>query len=208
VLGVVKRAVDVNPAPGRYILTGSVRAELENRVWPGTGRILQVPVCRMSVRERLGRAGAAPFTDRVAADGIAAVPAPAEALNVRDCLDLMLAGSFPGHALRMPGTSRRRRWFAGYVEQMITRDVPAVAPRRDPELLRRYMSALAVNSAGIVAEESLREAAGINARTAREYQALFQRMFVLDLVPACTVCAKNTDGVKPASSSRPPPGRS
>jgi hypothetical protein len=183
VLGAVKRSVDMNPAPGRYILTGSVRAELENRVWPGTGRILQVPMYGMSVRERLGRAGAAPFIDRVAADGIATVTAPAEALNVRDYLDLMLAGSFPEPALRMPGTSRRR-WFAGYIEQMITRDVPAVAPRRDPELLRRYMSALAVNSAGIVAEESLREVAGINARTAREYQALFQQMFVLDLVPA------------------------
>ena len=67
---------------------------------------------------------------------------------------------------------------------MIIRDVPAIAPRRDPELLRRYLSALAVNSAGLAAEESLREAAGINSKTAREYQALFQRMFVLDLVPA------------------------
>ncbi len=43
----------------------------------------------------------------------------------------------------------RRRWFAGYVEQMITRDVPAVAPRRDPDLLRRYLSVLAVNTASI-----------------------------------------------------------
>jgi predicted AAA+ superfamily ATPase len=95
----------------------------------------------------------------------------------------MLEGSFPEPALRVPA-SARRRWFEGYVEQMITRDVPAIAPRRDPDLLRRYLSALAINSAGLVAEESLREAAGINAKTAREYQALFQRMFVLDLVPA------------------------
>jgi predicted AAA+ superfamily ATPase len=43
---------------------------------------------------------------------------------------------------------------------------------------------LAVNSAGLVTGESLRGAAGINAGTAREYQALFQRMFVLDIVPA------------------------
>lgn len=34
---------------------------------------------------------------------------------------------------------------------MITRDVPAVASRRDPELLRRYLSVLAVNTAGIAA---------------------------------------------------------
>jgi uncharacterized protein len=183
VLGAVKRSVDADPSPGRYILTGSVRAELETRVWPGTGRILQVPMYGMSVREREGHASAAPFIDRVAAHGIAGVTVPKEGLNIRDYLDIMLVGSFPEPALRMPPASRRR-WFVGYVEQMITRDVPAIAPRRDPELLRRYLSALAVNSAGIAAEENLREAAGINAKTAREYQALFQRMFVLDLVPA------------------------
>jgi predicted AAA+ superfamily ATPase len=174
--GTQKRGVDANPSPGRYILTGSVRAELENRVWPGTGRILQVPMYGMSVRERLGRAGAVPFIDRVITDGVAAVTGPEKALNVREYLDLMLAGSFPEPALRMAPASRRR-WFAGYVEQMITRDVPAIAPRRDPELLRRYLSVMAVNSAGIVAEENLREAAGINAKTAREYQALFPAWF-------------------------------
>jgi predicted AAA+ superfamily ATPase len=133
-LGAVKRSVDEDPSPGRYILTGSVRAELENQVWPGTGRLLQVPMYGMSP------------------------------------------------SLRIPAAARRR-WFAGYVEQMITRDVPAVAPRRDPELLRRYLSVLAVNTAGIAAESTLWSAAGINAKTAQAYQALFQRMFVLDLVP-------------------------
>ena len=116
VLGAVKRAVDDDPRPGRFILTGSVRAELENRVWPGTGRILQVPMYGLSVRERRGLISGATLLDRIVAEGVSAV--------------------------------------------------------------------LAVNSAGLVTEESLRGAAGINAGTAREYQALFQRMFVLDIVPA------------------------
>ena len=124
-----------------------------------------------------------PFIDRVIDSGPDAVTAPDDALSVRDYLDLMLAGSFPEPSLRIPVTARRR-WFAGYVEQMITRDVPAVAPRRDPELLRRYLSVLAVNTAGIAAESTLWTAAGINAKTAQAYQSLFQRMFVLDLVPA------------------------
>jgi predicted AAA+ superfamily ATPase len=183
VLGAVKRSVDADPAPGRFILTGSVRAELENRVWPGTGRILQVPMYGMSMRERIGRSSAKPFIDRLGADGADAVTAPAEPLNVRDYLDLMLEGSFPEPALRIPGRSRRR-WFAGYVEQMLTRDVPAIAPRRDPDLLRRYLSALAINTAGIVTDSTLWSAAGVNAKTAQAYQALFQRMFVLDVVPA------------------------
>ncbi len=182
-LGAVKRSVDEDPTPGRYILTGSVRAELENRIWPGTGRLLQVPMYGMSVREVLRRASMVPFIDRVIAGGTDAVTAPDDALSVRDYLDLMLAGSFPEPSLRIPVTARRR-WFAGYVEQMISRDAPAVAPRRDPELLRRYLSVLAVNTAGITAESTLWSAAGINAKTAQAYQALFQRMLVLDLVPA------------------------
>ncbi|HEY3733911.1 MAG TPA: hypothetical protein VGL63_08335 [Streptosporangiaceae bacterium] len=106
----------------------------------------------------------APFIDRVIDSGLDAVTAPDDALSVRDYLDLILAGSFPEPSLRIPVTARRR-WFAGYVEQMITRDMPAVAPRRDPELLRRHLSVLAINTAGIVAESTLRSAAGINAKT-------------------------------------------
>jgi predicted AAA+ superfamily ATPase len=183
VLGAVKRSVDANPAPGRFILTGSVRAEMENRVWPGTGRLLQVPMYGLSVRERRGHARRASFIDRVLASGVDAITSPDERLTIRDYLDLMLEGSFPEPALRLPGSSRRR-WFAGYVEQMITRDVPAIAPRRDPDLLRRYLSVLAVNTAGIAADSTLWSAAGVNRKTALAYDGLFQRMFVLDLMPA------------------------
>jgi hypothetical protein len=129
VLGAVKRSVDEDPRPGRFILTGSVRAELENQVWPGTGRILQVPMYGMSVRERIGHAIRATFIDRVAAEGVAAVKSPGGEVNVRGYLDLMLEGSFPEPTLRVPAMARGR-WFDGYVEQMIVRDVPAIAPRR------------------------------------------------------------------------------
>jgi hypothetical protein len=183
VLGAVKRSVDGHPGPGRFILTGSVRAELENQMWPGTGRVLQVAMYGFSVRERLADPAAEPFIDRVIRRGVGAVSAPPEHLAIRDYLDLLLAGSFPEPALRLRHAARRR-WFAGYVEQMITRDVPAVAPRRDPELLRRYLSALAVNSAGVVTDTTLCMAAGIDQKTARAYRGLFQRMFVLDVVPA------------------------
>jgi predicted AAA+ superfamily ATPase len=183
VLGAVKRSVDTDPAPGRFILTGSVRAELENQVWPGTGRILQVPMYGMSVRERLGNSSAGPFIDRIVTEGASAAAAPSAHLNIRDYLDLILTGSFPEPALRLPGSSRRR-WFSGYIDQMITRDVPAIAPRRDPEMLRRYLSTLAINTAGIATETTLWSAAGVDRKTGQAYQGLFQRMFVLDVVPA------------------------
>jgi uncharacterized protein len=55
VLTAVRRAVDADPRPNRFYVTGSVRAEIENAVWPGTGRLVRVAVHPMTIREQLGR---------------------------------------------------------------------------------------------------------------------------------------------------------
>lgn len=59
VLGAVKRAVDTDPRSGRFLLTGSVRAELQAQTWPGTGRVIHVPMTALSVREQRGAPDAA-----------------------------------------------------------------------------------------------------------------------------------------------------
>jgi hypothetical protein len=48
VLGAVKRSVDADPVPGRFVITGSVRAGLDDQTWPVTGRVSQVPVWPLS----------------------------------------------------------------------------------------------------------------------------------------------------------------
>ena len=72
VLGAVKRAVDGNPRPGRFLLTGSVRADLEATTWPGTGRLVRVPLYGMSVREQQERLEGRPYLDRLAAGDLPA----------------------------------------------------------------------------------------------------------------------------------------
>lgn len=67
VLGAVKRTVDADPRPGRYILTGSVRADLEAETWPGTGRIVRVPMYGLTVREIERALSSASLLDRLAA---------------------------------------------------------------------------------------------------------------------------------------------
>lgn len=39
VLGAIKRAVDSNPVPNRFLITGSVRADLEAQGWPLGGYV-------------------------------------------------------------------------------------------------------------------------------------------------------------------------
>lgn len=54
ILGAVKRAVDDDPRPGRFILTGSVRSDLEQRMWPGTGRLVRTRMYGLTEREIIG----------------------------------------------------------------------------------------------------------------------------------------------------------
>lgn len=183
VLGAVKRAVDRDPRPGRFVLTGSVSGDLDAATWPGTGRIVRVPMYGMTVREQLGRIDTPPFLDRLAA-GAAPFPAT-EAPDIRGYIELALAGGFPDPLLRMTPAARPR-WFDGYVEQLLTRDAVGVEPGRDPARLRRYFEAYALNTAGTVADTTLYEAAGINRKTAAAYEHLLTNLFVIEAVPAWT----------------------
>ena len=51
ILGAVKRAVDDQPRPARFLLTGSVEAELTAGMWPGTGRVVRVVLHGLTQRE-------------------------------------------------------------------------------------------------------------------------------------------------------------
>ena len=182
VLGAVKRAVDTDPRPGRYLLTGSVRIDLDAQMWPGTGRLVRLPMHGLSVREISGRVGTPLFLDRLLSANVESLGPGANA-DLADYLDLALRGGFPEPALRLGGLARQV-WLDSYVEQLITRDAPAVAGTRDPDRLRRYLEALAVNSAGVVEDKTLYDAVGINRKTADAYEQLLRNLLILEALPA------------------------
>lgn len=183
VLGAVKRSVDADSRPGRYLLTGSVRAALDSQTWPGTGRVVHVPMTGLTVRERIGDADAEPFLDRVARSGATELSVPAEPADARDYVELAAVGGFPEPALRL-SPRLRGHWFDSYVDQLLTRDAQAVRSPRDPQRLGRFFEVLALNTAGVVDASTLYQAAGLDRRTADGYEALLGNLFVLDTVPA------------------------
>ncbi len=183
VLGAVKRTVDARPDPGRFLITGSVRAELDGEWWPGTGRVTRLPMFGMTVREQVGAISASPFVDRVAA-GAPLEPAE-DTPDLRGYVDLILRSGFPEPALRLSGAARQH-WLDSYLEHLLTRDVEQLESWRDPVRLRRYLEAYALNTAGVVDERTLFEAAGINRKTAVAYDRLLNNLFVTDSLPAWT----------------------
>lgn len=137
----------------------------------------------LTMREQLGRTEGRPFVDRLIAGGPPSLSLPESVPDVRDYVDMALHGGFPEPALRLSDRGRRR-WFDSYAQQLITRDAATVEPRRDPERLRRYFEALALNTAAVVEHTTLIQAAGIDRKTALAYEHLLGNLFVLDIVPA------------------------
>lgn len=181
VLGAIKRAVDADPSPGRFVVTGSARAALDTPTWPGTGRLVHLPMWGMTQGEIDASSAAEPFIDRFAAG--AEILAPTSPPDLRDYLERALRGGFPEPALRLSGRARDR-FYDSYIDQMVHRDALLVDRGRDPERLRRYFEAVALHTASVVEDQTLFAAAGIGRMTAVAYDALFQWLSVVDDLPA------------------------
>ena len=180
VMGAVKRAVDSERRPGRFLITGSARSNTDERLWPGTGRVVIVPMYPLTVAEKLGRP-VRPFIDRVVAGeslrGDDAQP------DLADYLRLAVGGGFPEPALELSETGARR-WLGTYADQVALRDARAHGSEPDPGRLRRYLEAVAINSAGTPQDSTIYQAAGIDRRTAHSYERLLSDLVVVDHLPA------------------------
>lgn len=188
VLGAVKRAVDDDDRPGRFVLTGSVRAEVEQKMWPGTGRLVRLSMHGLTELEVLGQvvAGRPGFLDRLELADPGTFDLPKIRPRVRDYIQRALRGGFPEVAYRLGSSTARDTWLTSYLDQLLTRDVASIAPGRDVEKMRRYFETLALNTAGMPAERTLYDAAGVNAKSAGSYDKLFADLFVADQIPAWT----------------------
>jgi len=183
VLGAVKRAVDDDPRPGRFVLTGSADTDLTAGMWPGTGRVVRVVLHGLTQREINRAAGRSTLLDVVRCGNLDAVRVGAPPPDLDGYVDLAMRSGFPEPALRLPALARQA-WLDSYLEHVVTRDVFGVGPARDPVRLRRYLEVLGLSTAGLPAEVTLSQVASIDRRTADAYERLLANLFLLDLVPA------------------------
>ena len=181
-LSAIKEQVDQDERPGQFIVTGSVRGDIDAPTWPGTGRLIRLPMYGLTEREIERRLTRGSWIDRILGPDRFECTSD---LDLREYVEPALRSGFPEPALRL-GDSGRRRWLASYVDQLVTRDAMDGEAGRDPVRLRRYLEVLAINSAGVVDGVTLYESAGINKLTARAYDQLLQNLLVVEKVLSWT----------------------
>lgn len=180
VLGAVKRAVDDRWAPGRFLLTGSVRARSTNATWPGTGRVVTMPLFGLSMAERAGDIGLAPFLDRlVAGERTAGGPH----LDLLGYVDAALTGSLP-QSIAAPSDQARRRFLLSYLKDAVERDAASLEPQRDRNGLRRFLQTWAGLSGAVAPDQTVFQLADVNRATGLAYESLLADLFLIERIPA------------------------
>lgn len=178
VLAAVKRAVDSGGAPGRFVLTGSVRGRMTGHTWPATGRITPLSMYGFTVAEMQGVLEGRHFVDRLFDRQLQVAPVLNDAPDVPEYVDLALQSGFP-EAMRLSGRTRSR-WFAGYVDNTVWRDASSIAEVRAPDRLLACLRAVAACVGSTPSETTLAEAAKIDVRTVRSYLDLLEDLRIVE----------------------------
>lgn len=180
-LSAVKRAVDEKPQPGRFLITGSVRARTLAGTWPGTGRITPLQMHPLTQDELVNEAQNLDFVDRLFRQDLPTA-IPSESPTISDYVTLAAAGGFPQAHRGSP--KFREQWFEGYVSQAVGRDVEPLGEVREPLAMERLLRAAALNTAGIPTHETLVRAAATSRETADRYMDLLEELGLIERTPA------------------------
>ena len=180
-LPAIKRAVDQDRRPGRFVLTGSAN-------------LLLVPTVTESLAGRMEMAQLHPLTEsekarapgRFLSDLLNGAIEPGirpEATPEGPSLpDRLVAGGYPEPLTRTP--VRSRQWHRQYLRSIIDRDVQDVARVRDARELARLLELLALRSAGLLNTSNLANTLGLHRSTVNHYVAVLERLFLVRRLPA------------------------
>ncbi len=184
----VKRAVDQDRRPGRFLLTGSANLLLMQRVSESlAGRAVYLPMLPLTWAEIEGRAG--DVLDAVlSATSIDKVVEAARDARPPSCTleGAILAGGYPIPAL-MERPEDRAAWFDGYVQTYLERDLRDLTATDRLVEFRRFLRLAAAQSGALLNLASLARDAGVSPATAGRYLSVLEASFQARLLPAYAV---------------------
>ena len=173
----IKKSVDEDRRPGRFLLTGSANLMALPTVADSlAGRMETLSLLPLSQSEIALRQ--ANWIDQAFAGRIlqASTPAVGEAL-----VDRVLRGGYP-EAVARPAGRRRTTWARQYIDALIERDVRDVAHIDKLDQLPRFLRALAHTAGQMCNYTQLGAQVGLDGKTALRYCGVFEQRYLLQRI--------------------------
>lgn len=170
----IKKTVDEDRRPGRFLLTGSANLMALPTVADSlAGRMETLTLLPLSQSEMHG--SAANWIDGAFAGQILS---PAQLVVGDDLVEAVLRGGYP-EAVSRATPRRRTAWGRQYIDAIIQRDVRDVAGIDKLDQLPRFLCALAQVSGQMCNYSQLGGQVGLDHKTAARYIGVFEQMYLL-----------------------------
>ena len=177
----IKHEVDIDPRPGRFLLTGSARLvglrDIPDLL-PGRSETIELsPLSQGEIDQDPDG-----FIDAVFARG-AQTRVPRSGLRREDYLERALRGGYP-EAVRRTDPGRRGRFFESYISDVINRDVRQLTDIERAGDMRRLVNLIAASTSTLANPSSMASRLQVPATTVRRYLDLLDLVFITRRVPA------------------------
>lgn len=182
----VRRAVDRDPEPGQFLLTGSA-SPTTAPTHPGAGRIVTLRMRPLTLAER--GVGTPTVSLRELSNGRQEPVAGVTDVTLSDYVREIVASGFP--AIRTLPDRARRAQLDSYLRRVVDRDFErqGLTPRAT-ERLRRWMAAYAAATSTTASLAKIRDAATgrqgdtPSKPTVQAYREILEQLWILEPVPA------------------------
>ena len=188
-LHAVKRSIDRDRRPGRFLLTGSANLLLMRRVSESlAGRAGYLALWPMTRREQEGSGRGGIWEELIQApDGDWRDLVASRPDRPQDWRSLAYRGGFPFPAVHLDRDRERAIWFDGYVRTYLERDLQALSTVASLPDFRRLMRTACLRLGNIVNQTSLGRDVGLPQPTVHRYLNLLETSYLLVRVPAYSV---------------------
>ena len=176
----LKRAVDQDERPGRYLITGSVDF-FKTVISPDSlaGRLSLIELLPFSQAE-IYRAPTPAFLHRAFAGDF---PAHQEIGFCENLNAAVVAGGYPAALIRS-SEAARRRWLRDYARDVVRRDPPTAGKLRNSSALAQLLEYAAAAAGGLVTLSTLASRLQVNHNTVLSWLRLLEEMFLIKRVRA------------------------
>jgi predicted AAA+ superfamily ATPase len=185
----VKRAIDSDRQPGRFLLTGSANLLLMQGVSESlAGRASYLTLWPMTRREQLGFGSCGLWEELVAAkDAEWPDLLSADTSDPEDWQALARRGGFPTPAVHMTSVEDRMVWFDGYVRTYLERDLQVLSSIAALPDFRRLMRAACFRLGQLVNQTEMARDLSLKQPTVHRYLNLLETSYLLVRLPAYSV---------------------